>query len=367
MTLARDLFSSLNRIAAFVGKEFLAMWMDKGSRIILIVPVLLQAVLFGYGATFNLDRVPWVLCDESHSALSSEVVRGLEGPGFFRLVASAPGLPQFTRAIDSGEAIIGLYFPSDFAKTGELMLACDARNSTTAGIAAGYVSSIAEAINARHGNASPLRVTERLRYNENNITRFAIMPALILALSMIQVLMLAGFSVSREREEGSFDMLLMTPANSMEILVGKAVIPILVACVQAFLIFAVGVFWFRLPFAGNLLTMGVFVLGFSISFVGIGLAVSAVANTIQQSMVLVMVIMLPSIILSGLFTSVLAMPPWMQTISVLNPLQYAIRALRALYFEGAGLADILPLFWPIGLTGFGSLAWAAWLFRHKIA
>lgn len=184
---------------------------------------------------------------------------------------------------------------------------------------------------------------------------------------MIQVLILSAFSVAREREEGSFDMMLMTPANSVEILIGKAVIPTVIACLQGFLIFAVGVFWFELPFAGSLLTMGVFIFGSALSFVGLGLAVSALADTIQQAIVMVIFFIMPGIILSGLFTSVRAMPEWLQTLTILNPLRYGVVALRAVYFEGAGILDILPLFWPIGLTAVGTLTWATWLFRHKIA
>ena len=105
------------------------------------------------------------------------------------------------------------------------------------------------------------------------------MPALILALSLIQVLLLAGLTVAREREDGTFDMMLMTPANSMEILIGKAVIPTVIACLQAFLIFLVGVIWFELPFAGSAFALGVLIFGFALSFVGLGLAISAAANT----------------------------------------------------------------------------------------
>ena len=358
---------SWNRIVAIVVKEFLCTMMDKGARVILIVPVISQAVLFGYGATFNLERVPWVLLDESHSFASAEVIRATQGTGIFTLQRQARSLTEFTAAIDDGEALVGMYFPGDFAQRGEVMLIADARNSTTAGVASGYIQAIVLAVNAQKSASLPVTFVERYRYNENGITRYGIVPALVLALSMIQVLILAGLSVSREREEGSFDMMLMSPATSLEILIGKSVIPTVIACLQAFLIFMIGVYWFRLPFVGSYFTMGVFTLGFSLSFVGLGLAVSAVANTIQQSFVAVIYIMLPAMILSGLLTSVRAMPEWMQTLTIFNPLRYSIQALRAIYFEGAGFIDILPLFWPVAATAVLSMSLAAWLFRHKIA
>lgn len=161
-------------------------------------------------------------------------------------------------------------------------------------------------------------------------------------------------------------MMLMTPASSLEILAGKAVPPTIIACLQALAIFLIGLFWFELPFAGSFLTLGLFVVGISLCFVGVGLAISALANNIQQSMVMVIFFLLPCFILSGLFTSIRAMPEWLQTLTLINPLRHAIVALRAIYFENAGFADLVPSLIPIVLAGMLSLAWASWLFRHKI-
>ena len=147
-SLWRDVRASLNRIFAIVVKEFAVTFGDKGSRMVLIAPVFLQAILFGYGATFNLERVPWVLLDESHSSASAEIVRGITGNGIFDLKRNAVSLADFEKSIDSSEALVGVYFPNDFDRKGEMMVVSDARNSTTAGIAYGYISSIATQVNA---------------------------------------------------------------------------------------------------------------------------------------------------------------------------------------------------------------------------
>ena len=344
------LWASVNRIIAIAGKEFVALLKDKGSRLILVVPVIVQAVLFGYGATFNLERVPWTYYDASHSSSSMEVVRRITGTGIFELKAAPRSLGEFEETISSSTALLGLYFPPDFEKNGQVFAAADARNSTTAGVAMGYVNSIVAQINADRGRSAAFAVVERYRWNENGITRYAIIPSLTIMLSMLQVLLLSGLSVAREREEGSFDMMLMTPASSLEILAGKAVPPTIIACLQALAIFLIGLFWFELPFAGSYLTLGL----------------SALANNIQQSMVMVIFFLLPCVILSGLFTSIRAMPEWLQTLTLINPLRHAIVALRAIYFENAGFADLVPSLIPIVLAGVLSLAWASWLFRHKI-
>ncbi|MGN1149201.1 MAG: ABC transporter permease [Sutterella sp.] len=368
----QSIISFLFRIRALIRKEFITVLQDPGSRKILIVPVLVQSVLFGYGATFNLERVPWVLLDESRSAQSAEFVRAVSENGIFELVAAETGLAGYTERIDRGEALIGIHIPADFARqqetgTGIVMVTADARNTTTANVAVGYVSVITASLNERRGVLGSIRMVERFRYNENTITRWNIMPGLMLGLSMIQVLMLAGLSVSREREDGSFDMMLMTPATPVEILIGKAIPPILIGIMQAFIIFSVCRFWFEIPFAGSIGTLLLIVTLFASSCVGLGLAISALCRTVQQSMVFAFLILLPSVILSGLMTPVAAMPEWMQTLTILNPLRYAIEALRRVYFEGAGIADVWRLFWPTALLAGVTMPWAVWLFRRKVS
>ena len=171
-SLWRDVRASLNRIFAIVVKEFAVTFGDKGSRMVLIAPVFLQAILFGYGATFNLERVPWVLLDESHSSASAEIVRGITGNGIFDLKRNAVSLADFEKSIDSSEALVGVYFPNDFDRKGEMMVVSDARNSTTAGIAYGYISSIARCRSPRSTAAgSPSRCPATARANQNGITR----------------------------------------------------------------------------------------------------------------------------------------------------------------------------------------------------
>lgn len=247
-----DVLASLVRIAALVWKELVTMFRDPGSRKILIVPVLAQAVLFGYGATFNLEHVPWTYCDESRSALSHEVIRKVGENGVFELVRPSLNLDALGEAVERGEALTALYFPDDFAETGRLLVITDARNTTTANVATGYIAVIVEGMNAQNGNTAPVRLVERFRFNENNITRWNIMPGLILALSLIQVMLLSGLTVSREREEGSFDMMLMTPASSWEIYLGKGLPAIFVGIMQALIIFPSPASGSRSPLQGRL-------------------------------------------------------------------------------------------------------------------
>lgn len=372
LTFAASLSASFSRLRALARKELITLLRDPGMRRILVVPIIAQSILFGYGATFNLEEAPYVVYDASRSPASERVIRKIESNRIFVRAGLPDSYQAFEKAVYDGGALIGLYFPDDFAKKlargepAEIYVAADARNTTTANVATGYVSAIVESVAREDGTAGPIEVRERYRYNENGITRYNIMTGLILGLAMIQVMLLAGLAVSREREEGSFDMMLMTPLSPVEIFLGKAAAPIVIGIFQSFLIFSVCRWWFEIPFAGSILLLFFVVALFSTSIVGLALAISAWAKTLQQSVVLSFMLLLPSLVLSGLMTPAAAMPDWMQTLTILNPVRYGILTIRMIYFENAALSDILPYLWPLLLISLVTIPGAAWLFRNKV-
>ena len=367
------LSASFGRLRALAKKELMTLLRDPGMRRILVVPIIAQSILFGYGATFNLEEAPYVVFDASRSPASERVLHALESNRIFVRAGNPLSFNALERAVYEGEALIGVYIPDDFARriargeAGRIFVAADARNTTTANVATGYVSAVVEALNREAGAAGPIEIVDRWRYNENGITRYNIMSGLILGLAMIQVMLLAGLAVSREREEGSFDMMLMTPLSPVEILLGKAAAPIVIGVAQSLMIFSVCRWWFGIPFAGSIWLLIFVVTLFSTSIVGLALAISAWSKTLQQSVVLAFILLLPSLVLSGLMTPVAAMPGWMQTLTVMNPVRYGILTVRMIYFENAGLADVLPYLWPLAVIALVTIPGAAWLFRTKVA
>ncbi len=193
------------------------------------------------------------------------------------------------------------------------------------------------------------------------------MPQLIGVLALTQVMMLAGLSVARERENGTFDQLLVTPLQPQEILIGKAVPPILVGVFQCTLMFLLALFWFRVPFAGSVGLLYLVIVVFLISCVGIGLTISAISATMQQVMVYNFTCMLPMILLSGLATPVANMPVCLQYFTYVNPLRFALEALRRVYLEGASFGLIAGNFVPLLIITCITMPVAAWMFRHKLA
>ena len=222
------MLAAIRRIAALIRKELLATVSDGPTRIILVMPAIMQTLIFGYAATFDLSRVPYAVLDASRSEASAALLARIDSTGLFERTANLDAVPQIAPLVDEGKVLMVLHIPQRLEAglaAGEavpLQLILDARNSTTAGTAAAYLGTIVEAFNAEQraraglGPASALRIETRAWFNPQLQTRWNFVPALIAALSMLQTLMLTALSVAREREQGTFDQLLVTPLSPAE-------------------------------------------------------------------------------------------------------------------------------------------------------
>jgi ABC-2 type transport system permease protein len=191
--------------------------------------------------------------------------------------------------------------------------------------------------------------------------------ALIGTLTMLQTLLLTALSVAREREEGTFEQLLVTPFRPVEIMAGKAIPSMLVGITQATLILMVAQLWFRIPFAGSFATLYATLTLFVLAAVGIGLLLSSVVATMQQGMLFSFVILMPFTLLSGLTTPIDNMPKALQYFTLLNPLRYAIDIIHRIYLEGVSLDTLVPELWPLAIISVVTLTAASWMFRNRVA
>ena len=333
--------------------ELLFTFNDPVDRRMLMIPVFIQGFLFGYSATFNLDSAPYALLDLSHSVPSTDLIAHFEASSALERARLLQNQSEIADAIDSGDAMLVIVFPADFAEK-------LARGETSPG----YVSRIVAAWNAARA-APPVELLTRTWYNPNQETRWNFLPGLIGMISFTQVVMLAGLSVARERELGTFDQLLVTPLSPTEILIGKALPPTLIGIFQSTALFLIARFWFGVPFAGSLPLFYLTLLIFTVSSTGIGLIISSVADNMQQVLVYVFVLLLPLALLSGIVTPIHNMPEPLQYLTYADPMRFAIEAIRRIYLEGAGFSEIAPNFLPMLLVAAVTLPLAGWLFRHK--
>jgi ABC-2 type transport system permease protein len=365
------------RILALIRKELLAVLNDPRSRVVLVVPPIMQTLLFGYAATFDLNQVPFAVFDQDRSAASSTLLSGLDGSTAFSRVANISRAADIRSLIDNRRALLVIQIGPDFerrllaGRSADIQVILDGRNSNTAGTALGYVNAIVAAFNRdwqqAHGTSgAAVHLTTRAWFNENLETRWFMIPALIGTITMLQTMLLTSLSVAREREDGTFEQLLVTPFRPAEIMAGKAVPSTLVGLTQATLILLVAQLWFRIPFAGSFVTLYVGLLLFLIAAVGIGLLVSSLVATMQQAMLFTFVLLLPFILLSGLATPIGNMPVFFQYLTLINPLRYAIDMTHRVYLEGETLDQLIPVLWPLLLIGAVTLPVASWMFRNRL-
>lgn len=372
------MLDSLLRIFALIHKELLAILKDPKSRASLIVPPIMQCLVFGYAATYDLDNVPYAVLDHDRSAASRALVAEMDGSGVFTRVATLRRTGEIADYIDAKRALLVLTIDHGFERglyagtVPKVQVIADGRNSNTAGTALGYVNALAVAFGngwrQRHGLAGPaVRVTTRAWYNPNLETRWNMIPSMIGMITMMMTMMLTAMSVAREREEGTFDQLLVTPFRPTEIMIGKALPAMMVGVMQSTLILLVAQLWFQIPFAGTypMLYMGLIL--FVTASVGIGLFISSIAGNMQQAMIGSFVLVMPFMLLSGLTAPVGNMPAALQYFTLINPLRYAISITHQVYLEGAGIAQLLPELLALVAIAAVTLPFAAWMFRHRLA
>jgi ABC-2 type transport system permease protein len=368
---------ALFRIIALIRKELLAMFKDKRSRFALILPPIMQCLIFGYAATYDLNDVPYALLDHDRSAASRAFLARLDGSGVFTRVATLQRTEDIAGFVDGGRALLVVTIERDFERklaagqAAPVQLIADGRNSNTAGTAQGYVGTIAASFaaewRAARGMPGPvMQVSTRAWYNPALETRWHMIPSMIGMITMMMTIMLTAMSVAREREEGTFDQLLVTPFRPTEIMIGKALPAMLVGLGQSTSILLVAQLWFQIPFAGSYLLLYAGLVLFVAAAVGIGLFVSSIVANMQQAMILSFVLLMPFMLLSGLTAPVGNMPDVLQHFTLINPLRYAISITHQVYLEGAGLRQLAPeLLALLAIAGI-TLPFAAWMFRNRL-
>jgi len=367
----------LQRVWALLIKEFLAVLKDKRSRVVLVVPPLIQTLVFGYAATFDLNDLSMALYNEDPGIAARELVADFQGSPNFHITRTIQRQDEIQTLIDSHEVLLVLHIAPDFSRqiaaggSGAVQLIVDGRSSNTAQGALNYASEIVQRFNRDWSEAHglqplPAHIETRAWFNPNLLSRWFIVSGLIGTLIMLVVMNVTAMSVAREREQGTFDQLLVTPLTPLDILLGKSLPGLIIGVAEASLMVLIVVYWFDVPLRGSLWTFYAGVVLFLFSAIGAGLLISALATTMQQALMGSFLFMVPSIILSGFATPIANMPQAVQLLTLIDPLRYFMVVLRGVFVEGTPFALMLPQLWPMALIGVISLSFAAWLFRNRL-
>jgi ABC-2 type transport system permease protein len=365
------------RILALIRKEFLALLKDPKSRMVLIVPPLLQLLVFGYAATFDLKQLNYAVYDQDGGQPARDLLAAFAGASGFRQVAELHADGEIAPLVDARRVLVVIHLGPRFSadllagRTAALQVIVDGRNSNTAMVALNYVRSVVQRFNAdwaatRGLPKPPARLETRAWFNPNLESRWFFIPGIVGMLTLVVTMLVTALTVAREREQGTFDQLLVTPLRPGEILVGKTVPGLVIGIVQASVILLVATLWFEVPFLGSLAAFYVGLALFLLSAVGAGLLISALSATQQQGLLGAFLFMVPAVILSGFATPIANMPRAVQLFTYLDPLRYFLVVLRKVFLEGAGFGLLLDQLWPMALIGTVTLLAAGWLFRHRM-
>ena len=235
------------------------------------------------------------------------------------------------------------------------------------GLVTAYISKIAATYNYElHGGKQSISIETVAWYNPNLDSRWGFLASLIPMVSLTQVLALAGLSVAREREQGTFDQLMVTPLTPSQIFIGKAVPALIVATFQATIVLAIGIWAYQIPFAGSLALFYFTMVIYGLSLVGFGLLISSLCSTQQQAFIGVFVFMMPAILLSGYVSPVENMPVWLQNLTWINPIRHFTDITKQIYLKDASLDIVWNSLWPLLVitATTGSAAYA--MFRRKV-
>ncbi|MGH8397095.1 MAG: ABC transporter permease [Gammaproteobacteria bacterium] len=365
------------RVFALTIKELLSILRDPRSRFVVIGLPIVQLLLLGYAATFDLNNVKYAVYSEDHGAAARELLSAFSGSPHFHLIAKIHRQQDIRPLITDRDVLMVIHVGATFSRDltlgqpAPVQVIIDGRNSNTALIALGYTRTIVNQFNNEwsqsHGRRGPpTNIEARAWFNPNLESRWYFVPGLAGLIVLIITMAVSSLSVAMEREQGTFDQLLITPMTPLEILLGKSLPGMLIGVAEATFIILMAVLWFRVPLLGNLLVLYAGLLLFLLSVVGIGLMISSLCTTLQQSFLGSFMFMTPAVILSGFATPIANMPEPMQWLTLANPLRYFLVIVQGVFLEGASFNVLLNQFWPMAIIGVLSLALAGWLFRHRL-
>lgn len=363
------------RVLTLIRKELQALLRDPKGRMLLIIPVVLQTAIFPFAATLEVKNNTLAVFNEDAGAESSELIQRLSRAQAFTEILFLHSEVELREVIDSQRALLVLRFPLDFSRTvgagrdTQVQAILDGRRSNSGQIALGYVAQILQAYTADRNRlehrAPKSELIVRHWFNPNLDYVRHIIPSLIAIITAISALFVTALSVAREREQGTFDQLLVSPLTTGMIMIGKIVPAMIVAMFQASIILAAGVFLYRIPFQGPLLLLYGSMIFYILALAGFGLLISSICATQQQAFLGVFSFIMPSVLLSGFPSPVENMPVWLQRVDWFNPMQHFIVISKGVFVKGASLAIVLQSVWPLLVIAAITLTAANLLFRRR--
>ena len=369
---------SWTRFLAILIKEFRQVRRDRLTFGMIVGVPILQLILFGYAINSDPKHLPLALVDADRSEFSRSFVAGLENSAYFDIPRRAAGEKEADALLAEGAVQFVLVIPPDFSRRlirGErpaLLLAADATDPAATGNAIGVINAIGQrsigrelvgTLAALRPAADPFEIRIQRRYNPEGLTRYNVVPGLIGVILTMTMVMMTALAMTRERERGTMENLLATPAKPVEVMFGKIVPYILIGYVQVTVILVAARLLFDVPMVGSLALLSLVLVLFIAANLAVGFTFSTIARNQLQAMQLTFFFFLPSMLLTGFMFPFRGMPGWAQNVGQVLPLTHFLRIVRGILLKGNGIAEVAPHLWPIAL--FMVVAGAVALGRYR--
>ncbi len=365
----------MGRLGAMIVKEMWASLRDPKQRITLILPPILQLLIFSYSTTLDVRRVDIAVLDRSAGVHAQEFVRRVAASPTFRSVTPVRSPDELRRMIDNRQVIAALIFEPGFdrmveqGKPVQIGVILDGRRSNASQIVGAYFSRIAAGMEVEtraqtRSTGGGVSVTHW--YNPSLDYVWFTIPSLIAIILAASSLALSSQSVARERELGTFDQLMVSPLTVWQILVGKMMPPFMIGVANGLLYWVLAYPLFGVPFTGSFALFLAALSAYSLSLVGLGMFVSALCKTQQQAFLGSFLVMVPLILLSGYAAPVENMPDWLQIVSLADPMRYFLVIVQGLFLKAMPASAVFGQLWPLMVIAISTLIAAAWLFRARM-
>jgi len=325
---------------------------------------LLQFILFGFAINSDPKHLPTAVYSADPSPFSRTLIFALHNSDYFDLVRQAGSQEEIDRLLARGEVQFAVQIPAEFSRRllrGErpvLLLEADATDPAASGNAIAALGSLVDAALERdlrgpleplRAQAGPVDLRVHRRYNPEIVTQLNIVPGLMGVVLTMTLVIITALAITRERERGTMENLLSTPARPGEVMIGKIVPYIAVGYLQAILVLAAAHYLFGVPILGSVPLLLFVMLLFIAANLAVGITFSTLARNQLQAMQMSFFFFLPSILLSGFMFPFRGMPVWAQYLGETLPLTHFLRIVRGILLKGNGPADIAPHLLPIGL------------------
>jgi len=347
---------SWRRLIAVARKELIQIWRDSRSLGIVLVMPLAMMLLFGYGVNLDMKHIPVCVFDREGSQQSQDLLKRFQSSDYFDVVRAVDNYPALAKAIDSGQARMGLVVPQDFSerlRTGEtasVQAIVDATDDNTANLAVSYTDVVVRGYSqqvqfdwlrqqGRPEPNPPIAVDARTWFNEDLESKAFIVPGVLALVMSVIGAFLTSLTIAREWERGSMEQLISTPVTPLEIMLGKLAPYFAIAMLNTAVCAAVAIWWFEIPFRGSLAALFVSSALFMVVVMALGFFISVIGRSqLAASQIALTATFLPAFLLSGFLFSIDQMPAVIRAVTHVIPARYFVTILKDVFLKGSSLA-----------------------------